>query len=33
MGDTAYGPVVATRYSANGTVLAKLCGKGISHRL
>lgn len=31
--DTAYGPVVATRYSPDGAVVAKLCGEGISHRL
>lgn len=31
--NTAYGPVVATRYAADGSVIARLCGDGISYRL
>lgn len=31
--NTATGPVVATRYAPDGSVVARLCGKGISHRL
>ena len=31
--NTAYGPVVATRYAPDGSVVAKLCGEGISYRL
>ena len=31
--DTAYGPVVATRYAPDGAVVAKLCGRAVSRRL
>lgn len=31
--DTAYGPVVSTRYAADGSVLGRFCGEGISYRL
>lgn len=30
---TAYGPVVATRFAPDGSVLWTLCGRGVSHRL
>lgn len=31
--NTAYGPVTATRHAADGSVIARLCGEGISTRL
>lgn len=31
--DTASGPVVATRYAPDGSVVAQVCGHGISQRL
>jgi hypothetical protein len=30
---TAYGPVTSTRHAPDGSVLGRLCGEGISHRL
>ncbi|HRN62586.1 MAG TPA: hypothetical protein PK743_03855 [Luteimonas sp.] len=31
--NTASGPVVATRYAPDGSVVLRLCGRGVSHRL
>ncbi len=30
---TAFGPVTSTRYAPNGSVVVKVCGKGVSRRL